>query len=142
MGTRRLSASISHAYPDSRIPPFPPTTDTRQPRSRRSSKGRVERTPERSRPERAFEARDDHAVAVDREQPRLSPEVERPQLGAYTSARLVVDVDLFVEEGDAAPVLMLQLDRDVSHRPAHPRLAERGRREQEDDRALAEHRVE
>ena len=69
-------------------------------RQRGSSQRRLQRRAQLGRAERALQARDDHALAVDREQPRLGAQVKGLQLRAQALAGLVVHVDLLVDEGD------------------------------------------
>ena len=61
--------------------------------------------------------------------------MEGAQLLAVALLQVVVDVDLFVSEGDAAAVLGLELHRNVYDGPTDARLAELRRGEEERDPA-------
>ena len=100
--------------------------------------GGLERVLEGRQPERALQARGDLALGVDHEQPRLGPQVERLQRRPQTRVRVVVRVDLLVDELDLVAVLGLELQRDVGDRAADARLAELRRREQQRDGLLAD----
>ena len=79
---------------------------------------------------------------VDHERPGLRLELpgrDRPLRGLV---RVVVLVDLLVDEGDAVRGVRLGLLDDVDDRPAHAALAQRRRRERDHDRLVAEDVVE
>src|SRR5690349_6126541 len=100
-------------------------------RSVTSPQSSLERLAKLVDPERALEPGHDHALLVDREQPRLGLQVERLHLGAKALIGLVADVDLLVDEGDLVAELLLQRHGDVGHRPADLRDAQLGCREQQ-----------
>ena len=87
----------------------------------------------------ALDPRGDLAGAVEHEQPRLGPEVERGHLRADALVDAVVPVDLHVDELHVVAGAGLHLLGHVHHRPAHAALAELGRREQQHHGLLAEH---
>src|SRR5215218_2966066 len=80
--------------------------------------------------EDALEAGGDLAGAVDDERPRLRRQAPREHLRAVRLARVVVLVDLLLDEADALAALTAYLLGDVHDRPARARLAQRRRREQ------------
>src|SRR5215475_10845775 len=102
----------------------------------------LERLRELGGPERTLESRGDDTPAVDREQPRLRAQVERLELWTEPLAGLVLHVYLLVDERDLVAEPVLELDGHIGHGPADARDAEPGSREQQRDRALAEHLVE
>src|SRR3954470_5825987 len=87
--------------------------------------------------ERAFEALDDLAGLVDHERPRLGLQPIGGELRADPLVRVVVDVDLVVDEGHVTLRLGLHLLDDVLDRTAHAALAQLRGGEDEDHRLLA-----
>lgn len=63
----------------------------------------------------AFKPRRDDPSPVYREEPRLGFEVEGAELGPQPLGRVVVDVDLLVDEHDPTAELVLERDHDVRH---------------------------
>src|SRR5437868_8464246 len=96
------------------------------------------------RAERAPEARGDLAAPVEHEHPRLCLQMECRELRPIALVRVVVVVDLHVDEGHALRLghRVLDLLGDVRDGPAHPALAQQRRGEQQDDRLLADHVAE
>src|SRR5947208_3554355 len=74
---------------------------------------RLQGAGERVQAEGTLEPRRDLALAVDREQPGLGLEVKRLELRAQPTLRLVVHVDLLVDERDLLAEALLQLHRDI-----------------------------
>ena len=88
--------------------------------------------------DRALQAGGDLARLVDGEQPRLGLQVEILERLAQPLVGVVALVDLLVDEGHPVAVLGLHLRRDVGDGPAHARLAQLRRREQQRDRLRAD----
>src|SRR6266540_6169609 len=86
---------------------------------------------------RAFELLLDPSVRADEEHPRLGLEVPLPHPAVVAPRRVVVLVHLDVDEADVAALqAATHVRHDVHDRPAGPARAERGRREDDDERQV------